>query len=168
MIGLASDKNVKTKSRAMYIPILFKRGKTSVVQIFPPLAQCLFNIFFFCICMLYLCVWIWVVRSSNFFFLSNLQSFWAFWGEERCKCRIFTAFPNWHFRGNFIFSAHCHEGVSFPSLPSAFTAFLNNILAEFYALFIPNVYIAGTSWSRPASRELSIISACERLAPKYS
>ena len=111
---------------------------------------------------------LWVVKSSNFFFLSNLQSFWAFLGEERCKCRIFIAFPNWHFRGNFIFSAHCHEGVSFPSLPSAFTAFLNNILAEFYALFIPNVYIAGTSWSRPASRELSIISACERLAPKYS
>ena len=153
----------------MYIPIMFKRGKISVVQIFPPLTQCFFIFFSFiyvgCICAF---EYNWrVIRSSNFF-PSNLQLFWAFWGEERCKCRIFTAFPNWHFRGNFIFSAHCHEGVSFPSLPSAFTAFLNNILAEFYALFIPNVYIAGTSWSRPASRELSIISACERLAPKYS
>ena len=46
---------------------------------------------------------------------------------------------------------------SIPS-PAAFTAFLKNILAKFYAVFIPNVYIVLklSPTSRPASRELSI------------
>ena len=44
---------------------------------------------------------------------------------------------------------------SIPS-PAAFTAFLKNILAKFYAVFIPNVYIVLKLSPRPASRELSI------------
>ena len=46
---------------------------------------------------------------------------------------------------------------SIPS-PAAFTAFPKNILAKFYAVFIPNVYIVLklSPQSRPASRELSI------------